>query len=690
VVVVIYLCPAKRMERTEHRFDARSPQVVRPEEALPMFDTSWRSRLDRLSRVIEGTGRRPPKPSRRYRPVLEPLEDRTVLSTVFVNVANMADPHQDGSAAHPFGTIQQGVNAAGPYDIVSVAAGTYAESVNVNKSVHLNGSPSNPTGVVIAPPAGQDGIDITAIDVTVADLRVAPSAGGGRNGITATGVNQVALSDVDLENNPGLGFQATNLATLTLVDVTLLGNAQGGGAISGIPSIQFGHDAVTLTPTYFQETRGSQVEQAVTYANESVLSVSGAASFLVTPSPDTKFQVNGGNLALDLAGVTNPVVTPQSIWGGHPIVVLWPVPGMGQWTFGNREHVTYSGVVHMTPGMRISGQVFADLNVNGVRNRGEPALAGALILLSSPYGQPYETTVTDAAGNYSFTGLVPSVYQVSVLHAPGWTETLPAWLAYPPGLRCGCGIVSPPVPRGAYHVGPVAGPPSALAVPGQDFGVITNANRGFVYAAHLDLMRQRLGLRSLAAWQAKLARHQVSRAAVALAFIDTNQCRAWTAYGLYQVYLRRSPTRRELAVLAGLLQGTGGPERAAARLLGSREFFQAVGAPAPPPSWLVAYWLSDAYSAASGLWIPPGDVQSGLPSYLRLLAHGATRESVALRMLYSPAGQTALVQNWSHQYLQRPATMAEQTRYLRLLRSGWSEDQVLAQIIGSPAYLAHL
>jgi hypothetical protein len=203
VVVVIYLCPAKRMERTEHRIHARSPQVVRPEEALPMFDTRWRTRLDHLSRVIESTGRRPPRTSRRYRPVLEPLEDRTVLSTVFVNVANMADPHQDGSPAHPFGTIQQGVNAARYYDTLSVAAGTYAESVNVNKILTLEGSPSNPAGVVIAPPAGQDGIDITASDVTVVDLRVAPSAGGGDNGITATGGNQVTLSGVDLENNPG-------------------------------------------------------------------------------------------------------------------------------------------------------------------------------------------------------------------------------------------------------------------------------------------------------------------------------------------------------------------------------------------------------------------------------------------------------------------------------------------------------
>ena len=63
-----------------------------------------------VQRTARGQRRKLP----RSRPTVERLEDRTVPSTLFVDVANGGDPNQDGSAAHPFGTIQQGVVAANP------------------------------------------------------------------------------------------------------------------------------------------------------------------------------------------------------------------------------------------------------------------------------------------------------------------------------------------------------------------------------------------------------------------------------------------------------------------------------------------------------------------------------------------------------------------------------------------------
>jgi len=55
-------------------------------------------------------------------------------TTIYVEVRSFSDPNQDGSASHPFGSIQKGVDAAGSGDTVQVAQGVYYESVEITKS----------------------------------------------------------------------------------------------------------------------------------------------------------------------------------------------------------------------------------------------------------------------------------------------------------------------------------------------------------------------------------------------------------------------------------------------------------------------------------------------------------------------------------------------------------------------------
>jgi hypothetical protein len=108
------------------------------------------------------------------------------------------------------------------------------------------------------------------------------------------------------------------------------------------------------------------------------------------------------------------------------------IPGDGDWDvvltggqvdsgndFGNFQQATKSGTK------------FNDLDHDGVRDAGEPGLAGWVIHLDGTDGQGIAvnlTDVTDANGDYSFT-VNPGTYTVSEEQQAGWTQSGPDLLA---------------------------------------------------------------------------------------------------------------------------------------------------------------------------------------------------------------------------------------------------------------------
>ena len=107
-------------------------------------------------------------------------------------------------------------------------------------------------------------------------------------------------------------------------------------------------------------------------------------------------------------------------------------------TFGNFQLVN------------ISGQKFDDRNGNGAKDPGEPGLAGWTIQLDlNNDGSIDQTQVTDANGNYTFTGIGPGAHKLSEVPQPGWAQTCPT-----------------PVPPGTYLVTTQSGQNLA----GRDFG----------------------------------------------------------------------------------------------------------------------------------------------------------------------------------------------------------------------------
>ncbi len=67
------------------------------------------------------------------------LADFPADTTIFVDITNSSGI-EDGTAAHPYNTIQEGINAAVSGDVVGVAAGTYFENVNLGEGIQLIGA----------------------------------------------------------------------------------------------------------------------------------------------------------------------------------------------------------------------------------------------------------------------------------------------------------------------------------------------------------------------------------------------------------------------------------------------------------------------------------------------------------------------------------------------------------------------
>jgi hypothetical protein len=138
---------------------------------------------------------------------------------VFVNAAwaGLAPgTHPDGSptgaviGVNAFASIQAAVNATLSGGTVTVAAGTYAESLTLARSVILVGSGSG--GTVLAGPGGGLGLSVTAPGVEIRGLTVR----GFHAGLVAGGGTVwLALTDVRLSGN-AYGGAVTGVATVLI------------------------------------------------------------------------------------------------------------------------------------------------------------------------------------------------------------------------------------------------------------------------------------------------------------------------------------------------------------------------------------------------------------------------------------------------------------------------------------------
>jgi hypothetical protein len=241
---------------------------------------------------IEGSSMRT---KRTRTPSLEQLETRLVPSTYYV--ATTGNDSNNGSAAHPFKTMQHAMISLEPGDTLDVEAGSYAgfivgwDSTPANTGDRygwIDGTPSAPITIQADPSAAAGsviinsrnnetsaGVDLEPGDnyIVISGFNINDSTGGvdkypnKGEGVKICGTNDSAIGNTITNINYGFGIIADNASNVVLRSNTITGTLDQGNA-------DYGH-GVYISGS----TNGAIVQGNTIYSNQYIgIHVNGDAS----------------------------------------------------------------------------------------------------------------------------------------------------------------------------------------------------------------------------------------------------------------------------------------------------------------------------------------------------------------------------------------------------------------------------
>jgi len=184
--------------------------------------------------------------------------------------------------------------------------------------------------------------------------------------------------------------------------------------LSDITVTLYTTDGTEIETTISDENGGYYFSDEIIRPNEEYFAVFGSAAQTQTPltlldiytptarnigmSPNNSLNdsdVETGNII----GITNALFIPISTGGP-----------------GSVSHSNDAGFFEIPPpvGANITGQVFDDLNQNGLQDSGEPYIEGIIITLFNADGTEVATTETDSNGNYIFQDVLEGDYYIEI------------------------------------------------------------------------------------------------------------------------------------------------------------------------------------------------------------------------------------------------------------------------------------
>ncbi|HEX4794926.1 MAG TPA: Ig-like domain repeat protein [Humisphaera sp.] len=363
---------------------------------------------------------------------------------------------KDGSMVIGTGTL----NASGVASFTTSALSIGSHNITAVYSGDSNNAASTSAPVVQA-------VNSDATTTTISSS-VNPSFFGQSVTFTAT----VAV------NAPGAG-NATG--TVTFKDgATTLGTAALSGGVATFSTAALSVGGHSITAVYNGDTNDNGSTSAVLTQNVSAANTSTTVTSSLNPAATGQLVTFTANVAVLAPGAGAP--TGSIVFkDGSTTLATVGINASGVATFSTSSlsggthsiTATYSGdssfntsggglsqIVNAAANAAISGVVFCDENLNGNLNGGDEKLSGAKIALTDTSGHVVATATSAADGSYSFFGVVPGSYTLSV--------TTPA-----------AGHVAGPVHGGPIPVSVTSGATSA----NNNFAEVEPGNfSGFVYA----------------------------------------------------------------------------------------------------------------------------------------------------------------------------------------------------------------
>ena len=178
----------------------------------------------------------------------------------------------------------------------------------------------------------------------------------------------------------------------------------------------------TFTGTVYNDLNGDGIHEPTEPALKgwTIDLLNQAGTFVATTTSNAAGQYTFTDVS---AGVYTIEEIVQSGW-----VITEPTNPPGTYTETAQSGSTVSGLDFGNfKSVTVTGDIYNDLDGNGLRGKGEPGLAGWTVDLEDSSGNVLATVLTDSNGNYSFTGVGGGSYQVAEVVQSNWVQTQPGY-----------------------------------------------------------------------------------------------------------------------------------------------------------------------------------------------------------------------------------------------------------------------